>query len=557
MADESYEKQEEDFGNEDVPDEPEPEEEEEESDEEMDEKNTTTLSLGVQDFALKFIAEVKGEICDDTDMPEKYKEECYMMYNLKKYAKSSNAYSAFDPNYILNNHYINNNPKNKASREELSKYLVEFLKEYPKKVFMNSVSSEFVRENALVMSKLAIMETFCSRKAYDLDLSMECFKNCLDEILQKSIIGIADPGSMVGLWAASAIIQPLTQSTLNTFHKAGIKNAVVSRLKQFLQLLSLNLTIITKKNKTGQKNAPIQEKKVSVATMYLKFRKDIKIEPKEVIKIFASNFMYNFIVKIDISIKPTKTDELKAVDFYAKYALTKKSLNEMCMRIELNRDNMFERNIGIFDIVGAIIGEISNIIPIIVNDFTILLFKEQYISGADHLSDFMLMKEKIINTRISGIKGITEIQINNDAIITTGSNFLEALKLRFIDPYQSYTTDLNEAYNFFGIEGAKKIFRKEAIKILETDNLAPNTIDILVNSMTTEGFFTTLSQQSMMKRDVPIKNAMHNRPYEVFWDAAINNKDSETSQVSASMLAAKPPLGGIGMCKFIYVPEEK
>jgi hypothetical protein len=509
--------------------------------------------LGNKDFIDSFLADITTDPNDTSVLDNERK----MFLGVRAHVSDKTTSIPFDPVHILNDGFSKYGAVSVLqSREEFSRRLVSFLHNLVYHVFIKGaipddpyapvvvpVSKEmvFIYENALLTSKLAILETFYSKKMSKIAISLECFDSCMIAILKRLIIGIIEPGTMAGLISISAVTQILTQSTLNTFHYAGVKekSAVVSVFATFLKLLNLN-------------------KSIESSSMFIKLTNLYSsVSPKILLKFFNSNMFSEFVISFTILATRDKEDQA-ILKFFDNYTISKTILNTTYMRLTFRKETMFERYISIFDLISVIKMNFPNAYPVITSNVSVLIFL-QNTSEISVLSDLHTMKDKLQKIRVTGIKkvlggDIRKITETEYGIVTTGSNINDILALRMVDHNRTYTTNLLEAYKYYGIEIAEAIFENEIARVLKTANPPPSLIDIMGNMLTYTGIIQPLNYTGLSKIDADkvFKLAQFNKPYDTFFDAAKYGISDDTSQISTALSCGNLPYGGTGMFDLCY-----
>ncbi|HDD71705.1 MAG TPA: DNA-directed RNA polymerase subunit A'', partial [Candidatus Aenigmarchaeota archaeon] len=91
------------------------------------------------------------------------------------------------------------------------------------------------------------------------------------------------------------------------------------------------------------------------------------------------------------------------------------------------------------------------------------------------LKDIQKLKLKILQLQVSGIKGIENAVVRREGdewIITTiGSNLKGIFQIKEIDKTRSYTNDVHETAKILGIEAARNLIIKEALKTMQEQGL--------------------------------------------------------------------------------------
>jgi len=103
------------------------------------------------------------------------------------------------------------------------------------------------------------------------------------------------------------------------------------------------------------------------------------------------------------------------------------------------------------------------------------------------------IKDKILNTHVSGIKGIENVIVikeDDDWIIQTeGSNLHDVLRVREVDIARTKTNDIHQVYEVLGIEAARNAILYESKKTLDEQGLDVDIrhLLLLADIMTIDG----------------------------------------------------------------------
>lgn len=369
------------------------------------------------------------------------------------------------------------------------------------------------------------------------------------EIEKSFIKSQVQPGENVGVLCAQGIGEKQTQTTLNTFHKAGASkqtvNTGVPRVKELLD---------------ASKNP-----KYPTCTVILKKKYDTIKEVRDVIKYSIVDLNLN---KLSDSISYYDSKERDIwYDVYETIHDCRIPSNG-CIRIKLNMELMHEYRIDMITIKDKLENlEMYNISCV---------YSPAYIGILDlfiDLSDMELSENRLnlkddsegvksyleecvqynlFKATLFGIPGISSMYINNDkqSLDASGSNLKYLLGLSFVNTFETYTDNFLEMYNIFGIEVARTYIVEEFLNLM--DGINKCHIDLLVDRMTFSGIISPITRFTLKKDDCgPISKATFEETFDNFLRAGIYGEEDSTQGVSASIICGKIPKLGTGMCELM------
>ena len=386
------------------------------------------------------------------------------------------------------------------------------------------------------------------KQLVNIELYKEDIEDLKKEIMKCFFKSQTIPGESVGMCAAQSYGEINTQSTLNTFHKAGdTDKTVVTGVARFEELI--NATKLPKS---------------SSCFLYLKYgNKSIK-EIRNTVK--------DSITELSIDRLCSEVTEIMNKDRDYWYDIYESIYNKKiefkhCIRLKLKMNVMYEFLLKIEDITKKlkiyddfhVVHSPHNIgiIDIFIDTSNIQLSDEQLYYITDENKEIIYLQEvvkpNIKNIIVSGIKGIKNIFYLKDKsrpgewmIETEGSNIPELMSLDFIDTYRSYSNNPWDMLNFFGISSAKSIFYNEFIQLMPTLNTCH--AKLLCSKMTITGTIMPLTRFSVKKDTCgPISKASFEESTDNFINAAIYGEEENTKGVSASIICGKRPIIGTGI----------
>ena len=414
-------------------------------------------------------------------------------------------------------------------------------------------------------------------------------KKALEMLIENIILlykkAIVAPGEMVGMIAAQSIGEPTTQMTLNTFHFAGVasKSNVTRGVPRIEEILSLSenpknpsCTIyLNKTEELDKKNA----QKYMHHIEYTKLRSLVDVisicfDPKtDETLINDDNNLINRFNEFEnmineCNIDPDTNDETK----------TDKKVNDnkskWIIRIELNIDELLDRNITMDDINFTIKNVYKDDVDCVFSDYNDdnLVFRirlnqlnKKYKKNVnlDQQDDIYLLKkfqddllDNLIIRGINGIKSVSPRKIVNSLLLednvyltketwvidTVGTNLLDILSLDYIDTERTFTNDIREIHKILGIEAARQSIYNEISDVIEFDNTYINShhIALLCDRMTCNSNMVSIFRHGINNDDIgPIAKASFEETPEMFLRAARHGELDELRGVSSNVMCGQ------------------
>lgn len=365
----------------------------------------------------------------------------------------------------------------------------------------------------------------------------------------------AQCGESVGVIAAQSFGQLQTQSTLNTFHKAGLSEKTVSSgVPRFAELLSAT--------KSSKGRACIIRFKHSRDTI------------QNLRKMIGSSIVEFKIKKLADSIKMCldKEDEPWYDSFGMIHHDRFDSLKH-CVTIKLNRKYVYEYSIPIQQIARKIEEVYADLVcvfsPNHIGQIDVFIDTDN-IEFDDTMQSFITPENmnqvyieevvipKLEELQICGIAGISNIFYCNEAdpktketvwfLETEGANFSDILAHPDVDITNTMTNDIWEIYNTLGIEATRQYLIEEFSNIMGGIN--PCHSKLLADKMTYNGIITSISRYAMRAEGSgALSKASFEETLDNLLNAAVYGERECTDGVSASIICGKLGKFGTGVCE--------
>jgi len=509
------------------------------------------------------------------------KDKKFFIEELRQYdlTEGGSIYIQFNmKRLLLNTQKMFQNKNIKSDIDPI--FIIEKIKELSEKLKINTHNTN----NKLLM--MIIRAYLCPKKliqTYHFNrLAMDYI---VGNIYQLFFSSICEPGELVGIISAQSIGEPSTQMTLNTFHFAGIssKSQVTRGLGRFKEVLSATRKI-----------------KSPYLTVYLKDEyKYNKIKANQVINDIAIIKIKDLIISTEIYYENNNDIDNIGNNIMSVYNIfdkienneTKDDINPWVLLIELNKKPLLDKNIKMIDIYYKIISKFNNEyddISCIFSDDNAeqLIFKIQCINKSNSDTDqediielLKILENTILNDlELSGIRNITNAamskyenityfdeETNNYikkpewVIDTTGSNLLEIFNHSAVDTYKTFSNDIHEVMNIFGIEAARALIINEIHDIFEqsSSNVNFRHLALLADVMTNKGYIMSIDRHGINKSTRgPLAKCSFEETPDIILKAALFAEIDNITGVSANIMLGQEPAIGTGSIDILF-DEEK
>lgn len=418
----------------------------------------------------------------------------------------------------------------------------------------------------LAPHKLIIKERF----------TKDAFEVLMELIVVTHMKSWVQPGDQVGIVAAQSIGEPATQMTLNTFHQAGVasKSAVTRGVPRLRELLKVT-----------------QNPKASSLTIYLKPEyRDNKDKAREVVQDLELTVLRNITDKVGIywDEKDDSTvveEDRELMQFYRLFEMEESeddSWSKWVLRLELNREEMFNRNISIQEVVSVIKIQFNNEINVVYSDYNSdklimrirLPDKEKKDKDtASQLDDFTNLKKfqnKLLNSIvIRGLPGIKAVTFRKDkqyveknegkyeqveqyVLDTDGSNFIKVMNHPAVDGTKLYSTNVWDVYEVLGIEATRAVLFNEINGLFESVGVNYRHLCLLCDVMTRFGRLMSIDRYGINKNDIgTLAKASFEETEKILLKAALFGEVDPVTGVSANIMMGQPIRGGTSFSQIL------
>jgi DNA-directed RNA polymerase II subunit RPB1 len=401
-------------------------------------------------------------------------------------------------------------------------------------------------------------------------------KNAFEVLMELIVVtdmkSWVQPGDQVGIVAAQSIGEPATQMTLNTFHQAGVasKSAVTRGVPRLRELLKVT-----------------QNPKATSLTIYLKpeYRKN-KDKAREVVQDLELTVLRNITDKVAIywdenDDKTVVQEDLQLMSFYRQFEMDTQSANwsKWMLRLELNREEMFNRNISIQEVVSVIKVQFNNDINVVYSDYNSdnlvmrIRLPNRDNDTASNLDEFTNLKKfqnKLLNSIvIRGLPGIKAVTFRNDkqfvemvegryqeveqfVLDTDGSNLIKVMNHPAVDGTHVYSTNVWDIYEVLGIEATRAILFNEISGLFDSVGVNYRHLCLLCDVMTRFGRLMSIDRYGINKNDIgTLAKASFEETEKILLKAALFGEVDPVTGVSANIMMGQAIRGGTAFSQIL------
>lgn len=434
-------------------------------------------------------------------------------------------------------------------------------------IFMNEIQE--VNQSYVPRHKKFAAELVCISIRSELHPKMlttltdEQISYIISSVKHRYSISLIDYGSAVGILAAQAISEPLTQYMLDSHHRSVSGGTNKSGLVRVMEIYgakcvskeqspSMQLFI-----KNGYATDLISTQSIANLIEYVCLKNLIK--QYDILLESSNEFIY----------PPYKSDIEWVQEYMDSHPLIQKSqdLTNWCYRLIIDKTSLILKSIPLELIIMQIKIKFQGIHIVhtseSVGEIIIRIWPRLTQLGKTGTYEFKaihFLENNLLECSIRGIKGIlraTSKKINRKsidaggnliteerlAIETIGTNLNNIFLYTAIDSSLAISNSIGDTNEMFGIEAARMKIINETLSFMQKD--APNLrhLYIYADEMTRTGKYTNLEKSGINAREhnnVLLRAAMSS-PIQVFQEAAVNGITSKVSGISAPMLLGEIP----------------
>ncbi|KEZ42345.1 DNA-directed RNA polymerase II subunit rpb1 [Scedosporium apiospermum] len=440
----------------------------------------------------------------------------------------------------------------------------------------NDPISHEANKNAMILFKAQLRSRLAFKRiAVGQRLNRLAFEHVLGELQGRWDKAFVNPGEMVGVLAAQSIGEPATQMTLNTFHFAGVssKNVTlgVPRLKEILNLATNIKTPSMVVYLEGRNATQEAAKALRNAVEYTTLR-----------SVTAFTEIY-----YDPDIMSTTIPE--DMDMLESYWLTDDTMrhtiddqSRWLLRIVLDRQKMLDKGLDIEDVAARIRQDYPSDLAVISSDNNAdeQVIRIRTISSNDKDEDSGVIEDDVMLKRfeshlldtltLRGVPGIERafltkgdklIETDDGSLLagktdprceewyldTSGSALREVLTISGVDTARTYTNNVWQILEVFGIEAARAAIVRELTQVLAFGGSYVNHrhIALLVDVMSYRGSISAVTRHGINRADTgALMRCSFEETVEILLEAASSGELDDCRGISENvMLGQMAPMG--------------
>ena len=392
----------------------------------------------------------------------------------------------------------------------------------------------------------------------------------------------------------------IVHNTLNTFHHTGIssKSNVTRGVPRIEEILSLSsepknpsLTVFLKPEEEADR-----EKAQSI--MYMLEHTKLQEIVQSIEMCFDPDNLNTLISEDENTMEQYRSFE-QMIDECAEMSLTDDNeKSKWIIRMVMDPTVMLEKNITMDDINFTLKNGYQNEISCVYSDYNAdkLVFrirmnnviskggkanaKNVKVNPLDQSDQIYILKnfqdQLLNNVIIRGVKNIKKVILRKikDNVVesaglykkqdiwvldTIGTNILDVLALDYIDSSRTYSNDIIEIYEIFGIEAARQTIYNELVEVVEFDGTYINFhhLSVLCDRMTFTNKLISIFRHGINNDNIgPIAKASFEETPEMFLKAARHAELDMMRGVSANVMCGQEGLYGTNAFQVVLDIDE-
>lgn len=434
------------------------------------------------------------------------------------------------------------------SKRQLTNNEIDYILEGLGSSFM--VFCQTMKENIISQHKEKLR-----RQLQTIEIYPEMIEQLRIEVHRNFEKSLVPPGENVGVLCAQSIGEKQTQSTLNSFHAAGIAvQMVLTGVPRFLEILNAT-----------------KDPKVTTSRMHLS-NKNLKT-PKDIRNYIGNSLVHirlNDLISSFYIFHENKSEEI----WYHPHSLLfgdEFREHEHGISLQLNKKILFQRQLPMFLIRDKImslfqdlhvvvspahVGQIDVFVDI--SEIEPPMENTPFLNDSNFISVYLkeVVLEKLKDIHLAGITGIRDYYVQKDTngdwyVETIGNNYLELLGNKRFEYFSVMSNNMWDIYHCLGIEATRQYLYEELWGLVTSDGsfINPCHVLLLVDIMTHHGSIVSISRYGMKKEKRGfLARSSFEESVEHFLNAAFFSEKDHLKCVSSSIICGKRASMGSGLC---------
>jgi DNA-directed RNA polymerase beta' subunit len=463
-----------------------------------------------------------------------------------------------------------------VGRERLKQYIQDFRK-------MSSLTARVVWQPTIdkIQSNIALLEAAVSSDVvWDEIIDLERKEGNQNEMVYDFTV----PGNDSFMVDDSILVH----NTLNTFHLAGVAaksnmTRGVPRLKELLKVTqnpkATSLTVFLKPEFRGKKEKAREVAQDLELTLLhdICTKSAIYFDPIDTQTVLPEDReLIQFYQVFNAQSNPEEGQAISSGGAAGQPVESTPSWSKWLLRLELDREKMFNKNISMDDIAFVLNDIFENQINTVYSDFnsTKLVMRIKLLeSDNESTDDFMNLKKfqnKILNSIvIRGVPGIKAVTFRKEegyvelvngeykpvtqyVLDTDGSNFMEVMNHPAVDGSRLLSSHVHDIFENLGVEATRSILLNEMSELFEDAGVNYRHLGLLCDVMTRAGRLMSVDRYGINKNDIgPLAKASFEETEKILKKAAFFGEVDPVTGVSANIMMGQTIRGGTGFSQVL------
>jgi DNA-directed RNA polymerase beta' subunit len=255
--------------------------------------------------------------------------------------------------------------------------------------------------------------------------------------------------------------------------------------------------------------------------------------------------------------------------------------SRLMLRLELDRQRMFRKNISMDDIAFVLRQKFGEAINLVYSDYNtqrlIMRIRIPPVAADDTGMDDMIALKKLQNRLLTGIvirgvAGIKAVTFRQDKDVleynkeegiykpvtqyvldTDGTNFLAVMNHPYVDGTKLVSSHVHDIYENLGIEATRSTLIQEITTLFEETGVNCRHVGLLCDVMTRQGRLMSVDRYGINKMDIgPIAKASFEETEKILLRAALFGEVDPVTGISANIMMGQPIRGGTGFFHILF-----
>ena len=257
----------------------------------------------------------------------------------------------------------------------------------------------------------------------------------------------------------------------------------------------------------------------------------------------------------------------------------KQAWSRLMLRLELDRERMFMKNISMDDIAFVLRQKFGTAINLIYSDYNSqrlimrVRIPPEMNSGMDDLLALKKLQNRLLTgIVIRGVPGIKAVtfrqdkdvmefneeegvykQITQYVLDTDGTNFLAVMNHPYVDGTKLMSSHVHDVYENLGIEATRYTLIQEITTLFEEAGVNCRHLGLLCDVMTRAGRLMSVDRYGINKMDIgPLAKASFEETEKILLRAALFGEIDPVTGISANIMMGQPIRGGTGFFEILF-----